>query len=951
MNEIQYIGENLRFGQWGHFAVVLAFVSALFAAIAYLISASAKDEAENHTWRRYGRAMFFTHTGAILLVILLLFYMMINQMYEYQYVWAHVSSDLPMKYIFSAFWEGQEGSFLLWMFFHVWLGVILIFTAKKWESPVMLPMAIAQAFLTVMIIGLYIPWAGTEVKIGSNPFVLLRNAMDAPIFASANYLQNIDGNGLNPLLQNYWMTIHPPVLFIGFAAVIVPFCYAFAGLWTNDHKGWLKPALPWALFAGGALGTGILMGGAWAYEALSFGGYWAWDPVENMSLVPWLILIAGIHTHLIAQSTGRAVKTTYFFYISAFLLILYSTFLTRSGILGDTSVHSFTDMGLGGQLLAQISFFTILAFGFLIYRLKQIPSVKKEERLDSREFWMFIGSLILLFSSVLIGFSTSIPVFNEVFKVITNVTGIDLSHLHRTSPQDPVEHYNRYQMWIGFAIALMSGVILWLRYGVLGLSVSMRKALSIRVGAILAISFLLTWLLADLLHAFAWQYRLLLFSAIFGISINTDYIVSGLKGKLKLAGSALSHFGFAMMIFGVIASGLGKNVISQGNFMSANTIDGFNTEDTGKNVLLYKGLPTQMGPYMVTYTGDFMENHIRYFKVDYERTNEEGDVVESFRLTPNVLYSRAGDNIEASNPSTRHYWFWDVFTHVTALPASEMTAEAARAAEDSLQYVSHRVIQGDTFYTRKHFGVLEDITFRPENPLYQQADNDVAIGFNFRFYKLNEDTSWTAQPVYFIRDEGRSREFAVADEIAELGIKLRLPPGFYDEMYEIQDALQYETIEFRTGDTIKLRNYEYYLEGLNTTPQHAQYAARDGDIAIGAMLRVIDPVSGDKANLKPVYLIRDRQQFNYRDQWREKGVNIQFISVNPERESISLKISEGAPIREIIQVEIAEDVPRRDYIVLQAIVFPGINFFWFGTIVMMIGFFVAMWHRLSIIRR
>ncbi|MDV7399460.1 cytochrome c biogenesis protein CcsA, partial [Arthrospira platensis SPKY1] len=100
----------------------------------------------------------------------------------------------------------------------------------------------------------------------------------------------MQGSGLNPLLQNYWMTIHPPTLFLGFASTAIPFAYAIAGLWTKEHQAWLKPALPWALFSGAILGTGILMGGAWAYEALSFGGYWAWDPVENMSLVPWLIL-------------------------------------------------------------------------------------------------------------------------------------------------------------------------------------------------------------------------------------------------------------------------------------------------------------------------------------------------------------------------------------------------------------------------------------------------------------------------------------------------------------------------------------------------------------------------------------------------------------------------------------------------------------------------------------
>ena len=155
-----------------------------------------------------------------------------------------------------------------------------------------------------------------------------------------------DGNDLNPLLQNYWMVIHPPVLFLGFASTIVPFAFAIGGLWTKRFTEWTKAALPWALFSAGMLGLGIMMGAAWAYESLNFGGYWAWDPVENASLVPWLVLVAGVHTLLIYRHTGNALRTTYLFFILSFLLVLYSTYLTRSGDLQDTSVHAFTGDGI-----------------------------------------------------------------------------------------------------------------------------------------------------------------------------------------------------------------------------------------------------------------------------------------------------------------------------------------------------------------------------------------------------------------------------------------------------------------------------------------------------------------------------------------------------------------------------------------------------------------------------
>ncbi|WP_195173748.1 cytochrome c biogenesis protein CcsA, partial [Mycobacteroides abscessus] len=122
--------------------------------------------------------------------------------------------------------------------------------------------------------------------------------------------------------------------------------FAVAGLWTKRFAEWTKPALSWSLFAAGILGLGIMMGAAWAYESLNFGGYWAWDPVENASLVPWMILVAGIHTLLIFRHTGNALRTTYLFFILSFVFVLYSTYLTRSGDLQDTSVHAFTGEGI-----------------------------------------------------------------------------------------------------------------------------------------------------------------------------------------------------------------------------------------------------------------------------------------------------------------------------------------------------------------------------------------------------------------------------------------------------------------------------------------------------------------------------------------------------------------------------------------------------------------------------
>ncbi|MEM8909224.1 MAG: cytochrome c assembly protein, partial [Bacteroidota bacterium] len=213
MNDIAYIGEHLLPGQIGHFFIILSFCASILATLAYFFATQERDQPAFPTWRNIGRIAFGIHGISVFAIIGTIFYIMIQQYYEYNYVWAHVSEDLPFKYIFSAFWEGQEGSFLLWMFWHVVLGFILMATAKNWESPVLSILSVVQFFIGSMILGVYLSGGEAEFKIGSNPLVLLRDVMNAPIFAKADYISLISGNGLNPLLQNYWMTIHPPTLF------------------------------------------------------------------------------------------------------------------------------------------------------------------------------------------------------------------------------------------------------------------------------------------------------------------------------------------------------------------------------------------------------------------------------------------------------------------------------------------------------------------------------------------------------------------------------------------------------------------------------------------------------------------------------------------------------------------------------------------------------------------
>src|SRR5690606_17981226 len=318
-----------------------------------------------------------------------------------------------------------------------------------WCIPVMTFVMLLQVFLASMLLGVEVFGS----RIGSSPFILLRDALQAPIFSDPNYLSMIrDGRGLNPLLQNYWMVIHPPTLFLGFAAMIVPFAYAAAGLWQKRYKEWLNPGLPWALFAVMILGAGIIMGSFWAYEALNFGGFWAWDPVENVSIIPWLTLIAAVHVMVAYKNTGHAYFTACFLSLISFVLVIYASFLTRSGILGETSVHSFTSLGMSGQLVIfNVAFLLIMIF-LLVVRRKEMPSTKIEEDIYSREFWLFIGALVLTVACVQMIATTSIPVFNAIFG--TNVA----------PPIDPIPHYNKWQGAFAVVVMLLTAFTQFLKF-------------------------------------------------------------------------------------------------------------------------------------------------------------------------------------------------------------------------------------------------------------------------------------------------------------------------------------------------------------------------------------------------------------------------------------------------------------------------------------------------------
>ena len=714
---MEFEGEHLLPGQIGHFFVLLAFIASIISTIAFATASYKKDLVGKRSWLNFARTAFIIQLISAVIIFVTIFYICSHHYFEYMYAYKHASKELEPKYLLACIWEGQEGSFLLWTCWHCVLGLIIMFRSKEWEAPVMTVISLAQVFLLMMLIGIYVG----DVRLGSSPFTLTRNEIAGPIFSQPNYLSFIkDGVGLNPLLRNYWMVIHPPVLFLGFASTIIPFAYAYAGIQTKRFGDWITPALPWALFCACILGVGIMMGGKWAYESLSFGGYWAWDPVENASLVPWLIMVAGLHTMVIFKATGHSLKASYIFAFLTFIFILYSTFLTRTGILGDTSVHAFTDAGkaINIMILLFLAAFTLPSLILFLVYSKKMPSVQKEESTNSREFWMFIGSLVFFLAAMFIIAKTSVPVYNKIF-------GSSIAQ-----PEDVEFSYNKVIVLVAIIIGLLSAITQYFKYKKTESAYILKKiAIPTLIAAIitvlLAVFYPLTYYKGG--GGFLGAVYFALFAAIYSVIANAAYIWSGLNGKLKAAGGSIAHLGFALMLVGILISSSNKQVIS------SSSANGINLQISGKdpmtkqtdnpldNLTLIRQVPARMGPYEVTYLRDSMGNEKgrRFYELLFQRKDATTKkVLEQFTLWPDVYIMR--DNNMSSNPDTKSYLGKDVFTFISyAINNSKQ--------EDTAQFKIKEMAEGDTAYYSNGIVILNRVVKNPDNEKYHFKPTDAAL--------------------------------------------------------------------------------------------------------------------------------------------------------------------------------------------------------------------------------
>ena len=314
--------------------------------------------------------------------------------------------------------------------------------------------------------------------------------------------------------------------------------------------------------------------------------------------MPWLTLVSAIHACIIYRKTGGSLKTTYLFFGISFLLVLYSTFLTRSGILGDTSVHAFTDLGMNGQLLGFLLIFVIPYFALFLARYKSMAAPKKEDEIKSREFWMLVGSLILFLSAVVIIAITSTPVFNKLF-------GTKIA-----PPEDAAFAHNQVQVFVAIIIGLLTAIGQFLKFkGTTGDYIKQKITIPLLIALVLsAVVYIFVGVKYDEKGiGFTGAIYVALFASVFTVVANLFYFISVQKWKLKSAGASIGHIGFGMVLVGILISSSNKTVLSWNTTgisplrMESNKNPAGNPRE---NITLFQGISTDMGKYMVTYIRD-----------------------------------------------------------------------------------------------------------------------------------------------------------------------------------------------------------------------------------------------------------------------------------------------------------------------------------------------------------
>lgn len=562
---------------FGTVLVVASIALALLASGSYVLVLRG-----NHAALAYGRAGVYGTLAAVCTMWVLLISLFLARRFDIEYVNNYSALELNTFFTIAASWAGQPGSFAIWALWSTFVAVLLVHKTRHFEPyvlvVVMLILAILMGFILIL-----------------KPFAPLID----PNTGAA--LTPPDGRGLNPTLHNFWMIIHPPILFVGYALALVPFAFALAGLLRRDYDTWVARALPWTLAAWSFLGLALLLGGYWAYETLGWGGYWGWDPVENSSLVPWLLLTALVHGMVLQRTHGGLRRTNFLLAIFAYIAVIYATFLTRSGVYANFSVHSFVAEGLYGALIGFLVLMLVVSLGIFISRWRDIPVKPLSDKFFSRDSFFVLAILSIVLIATIVSVGTSMPVISAIPGVghtLQNALGATFEIDDGTAMGGQAFEDGRFSLAPSFfrqttpplgivvvALMIIAPLMGWR-------DSNLRKLLhALRWPAVMAVVATCAAIVLGVREGLALAYVSL---GTFAAGTNIVMIMRTLRSGWMRIGGYLAHVGFAIFVLGVVGSSAYASpeerlVFSPGETVSihdyAITFNGWQETPDGKGVL------------------------------------------------------------------------------------------------------------------------------------------------------------------------------------------------------------------------------------------------------------------------------------------------------------------------------------------------------------------------------
>jgi len=539
-------------GQPGAMTIIMALAMTILSGGAFTLAALGRK----HLFE-LGKRAYFVQVFLALAATVYLYILLFNHDYSIAYIYSYSSNDLPFHFLLSSFWAGQEGTYLLWFVLSSVFGLLLMYRAGKYKYAAMAFFSLINLFLAVMLAIV-------------SPFKPLE------FFA-------MDGAGLNPLLQDYWMVIHPPVMFCAFSMAGVPFAIAMAAMAMKDYKGWINIAFPFVALTSVLFFAANVMGGFWAYRTLGWGGYWAWDPVENTSFVPWIASLALIHGMIIEKRSGALRRVNLLLGTFMLMLVVYGTFLTRSGVLADFSVHSFVDLGVNNTLIAFLLGVFVLILGLFFSRQKSdIKGQPLNYRLYSTEFILFVGMSLLFLLAVLVLFWSSLPLITMGLGITPTAADITtynsfafplaivISLFLTVSPlvlgfkkQD--KEVKKVNLYLTVIPLIVAGILAALKIvspavavaGFIYVAVLLIYSSEGEMARKLGISLIygvVGIVVAMVLGVRSVHYLLFIMAALTATGAHVLILHQLIPNNLKFAGGHISHFGLGLMLVGILAS-------------------------------------------------------------------------------------------------------------------------------------------------------------------------------------------------------------------------------------------------------------------------------------------------------------------------------------------------------------------------------------------------------------